>query len=144
MKELVFNKLTPNMMVGDVKKTVGFYSQVLGFDLVMAVPEDTQDIMTELPRDKTLAYAMMKNGEAEIMFQEKGSLSEDIPAFRGANIGASVSLYFDLNDVEALYETLKKDVEVVKDLHTTWYGVREFYIRDCNGYVLGFSQQIRS
>lgn len=30
---------------------------------------------------------------------------------------------------------------MVKELSTTWYGMNEFYIRDNNGYVLGFAEQ---
>jgi uncharacterized glyoxalase superfamily protein PhnB len=40
-----------------------------------------------------------------------------------------------------MYENLKDKVTVVKELHTTWYGMQEFYVKDCNGYILGFSQQ---
>jgi hypothetical protein len=28
----------------------------------------------------------------------------------------------------------------VQDLHTTFYGAREFAIQDCNGYVLAFAE----
>ena len=30
---------------------------------------------------------------------------------------------------------------MVKELSTTWYGMKEFYIYDNNGYVLGFAEQ---
>jgi hypothetical protein len=33
------NRLTPNMMVEDVNRTIDFYRDVLGFELVMSVPE---------------------------------------------------------------------------------------------------------
>lgn len=36
---------------------------------------------------------------------------------------------------------LKKKVEIAKELSTTWYGMNEFYIRDNNGYILGFAEQ---
>ena len=140
----MFNKLTPNMMVDDVSRTVDFYQNVFGFDLVMAVPEDSQEILMETPQDKPLAYAMMKSDDVEVMFQAKKSLSEDIPAFKDMDIGASVSFYYDVSDIEALHAKLKKDVELARDLHTTWYGVQEFYVKDCNGYVLGFSQPVQS
>jgi len=32
-------------------------------------------------------------------------------------------------------------VEIVQDLATTWYGMREFYIRDLDGYLLGFGEK---
>ena len=38
-----------------------------------------------------------------------------------------------------LYEELKEKVTIIKDMRTTFYGKREFYIRDCNGYILTFA-----
>ena len=137
----MFNKLTPNMMVKDVRETIAFYQEVLGFEFVMAVPKDGQEVSMEMPQEKPLAYAMMKSGNVEIMFQAKESLSEDIPTFQGVKIGASVSFYFEIDNIDAFYEDVGEKVEVVKRIHTVWYGMREFYIRDCNGYILGFSQQ---
>ena len=29
----------------------------------------------------------------------------------------------------------------IKDIDTTWYGMREFYIQECDGYILGFATQ---
>jgi uncharacterized glyoxalase superfamily protein PhnB len=135
------NKLTPDLMVKDVNKTVEFYRDVLGFQYVMGVPTNSQEICAELPQDKQLAFALMKNGNAEIMFQQAESLSADIAPFKGMKIGASVSFYFDVDNIGDYYESLKGKTEIVKELHTTWYGMQEFYIRDCNGYILGFSKQ---
>ena len=135
------NKLTPNLMVKDVNKTVEFYRDILGFQFVMAVPKSSKEICMEIPQDKTLAFALMKNGNVEIMFQATESLSEDISAFKGMKIGASISLYFDIDNIAEYHESLKSKAEIVKELHTTWYGGQEFYIRDCNGYILGFSKQ---
>ena len=55
------------------------------------------------------------------------------------NPGASVSFYIEVEDAEALYETLKGNVSMHKALGTTWYGAKEFYIKDPDGYILGFS-----
>lgn len=137
------NKLTPNLMVKDVNKTVEFYGDILGFQFVMGVPINSQEICMEMPKDKQLAFALMKNGNVEIMFQQTESLSGDIPAFKGVKIGASISLYFDIDNIAEYYETLKTKAEIIKELHTTWYGMQEFYIRDGNGYILGFSKQIQ-
>ncbi len=135
------NKLTPDLMVKNVNETVEFYRNILGFQLVMAVPKNSEEICMEMPKDKELDYALMKNGNVEIMFQTKESLSGDITAFRGMEISASVSFYVDIGNVDKYYEDIKNKAEIVKELHTTWYGMQEFYIRDCNGYILGFAEQ---
>ncbi len=134
-------KLNPNLMVKDVKATVEFYQENLGFDLAMAVPETKDGILTEIPEDKKVIYAMVKNGSVEIMFQAEESLKEDIVVFADSKIGASVSFYIEVENLEDFFNSIKEKVEIVKELSTTWYGMNEFYIRDNNGYILGFAEQ---
>ena len=49
-------KLSPNLMVKDVRKTVEYYNNNLGFKLIMAVPETQDGILTEIPEDKKIVY----------------------------------------------------------------------------------------
>lgn len=135
------NKLTPNFAVQDIKKTVAFYQDVLGFKLEMAVSEDKNGIETELDENKNYVYAMMSRDEVEFMFQRTDSIGEDIPPLKGMKQGASVSFYMEVEDIKALYQELKSKAEIVKELGTAWYGMQEFYINDCNGYILGFAER---
>ncbi|MBN1847802.1 MAG: VOC family protein [Deltaproteobacteria bacterium] len=137
----MFKKLTPNMMVENVNQTIDFYSKILGFKLVMAVTDNTHEILTEIPKSQTAIYALMKAGDAEMMFQARKSLEEDVPALKDAKgIGGSLTFYFETEDLDGLYVKLKDHVTILKDLHTTWYGTKEFYIQDCNGYILAFAE----
>lgn len=133
-------KLNPNLMVKDVKETVEFYKNILGFELVMAVPETQDEILNEIPEDKKVVYALVKNGNVEIMFQAEKSLKEDVSLLKNSNIGASCTFYIELENVEDFYKNIKDKVDVVKELFTTWYGMKEFYIRDNNGYILTFAK----
>lgn len=134
-------KLTTNLMVEDVNRTIEFYKETLGFEFVMAVPKDSQEVLMEIPKDKSLIYAMMKRGNIEMMFQAKDSLSEDIPVFKDMAIGGSLTFYFEVENINDLYSELKEKVTIVKELHTTFYGMQEFYVKDCNGYILGFAEK---
>ena len=134
-------KISPNLMVKDVKETVGFYNNNLGFKLIMAVPETQDGVLTEIPEGKKIVYAVVKNGNVELMFQEEKSLKKDITVFANSEIGASVSFYIEVENLEDFYNEIKEKVEIAKELSTTWYGMNEFYIRDNNGYVLGFAEQ---
>ena len=44
----MFKKLTPNLMVKDVKETIEFYQNKLGFKMTMAVAETQDGILTEI------------------------------------------------------------------------------------------------
>lgn len=138
----MLKKLTPNMMVEDVNQTIDFYSKTLGFQLVMAVMGNTHEVLSEIPKDQTAIYALMKAGDVEMMFQTRKSLEEDVPALKDIRgIGGSLTFYFETEDLEGLHFKVKDHAKVVKDLFTTWYGMKEFYIQDCNGYILAFAER---
>ncbi|MDH4239636.1 MAG: VOC family protein [Phycisphaerae bacterium] len=142
-ENVMYKKLTTNMMVEDVSRTVDFYSDALGFEFVMGVPENSQEIVTTRQKGQALGFAIMKCGNIEMMFQAKQALAEEIPELSGMDIGGSLTFYIEVQDVRGLYAKLKDKVTIIKDMQTTFYGKQEFYIRDCNGYILTFAGEIR-
>ncbi len=134
--------ITPNLAVKDIKESISFYKE-LGFELIMAVPEDKSSFGADIDESKNYIWAMMKNGGVELMLQEVASFKEDIGDVFD-KVGASASFYMKMDNVDGFYEKLTAKAEIVKELHTTWYGMREFYIKDCNGYILGFAAQVKS
>ena len=76
------------------------------------------------------------------MFQSRASLTADLPLPPDQPIGGSVVLYIETTDAKALYEKLKGRAAILRDLHETFYGKQEFYIQDCNGYLLGFAGEL--
>ncbi|MDD5504587.1 MAG: VOC family protein [Candidatus Omnitrophica bacterium] len=139
-----FKKITPDLMVNDVAKAVKFYVDKLGFKLDMLVPEHEKTIVTSIIEGKKYAYAMVSRNEVFVMFMRKDEYEIDIPALKGAAIGASAAFYCDVDNVKTLRDSFKeKGVSIIKDISITWYGMKEFYIRDCNGYILGFAEQAK-
>ena len=139
-----FHKLTPNFSVRDVRQTVKFYKDILGFKFDMAVPDKLSTIEHEISGKGEYAYAMVSRDDVYVMFLKSKSFEEDIPALKGFPQGASVLFYIDVEDIFEVYKKIKNRVELVKELETTWYGMREFYIKDCNGYVIGFAEKEHS
>lgn len=122
-------KITPNLMVEDISKTLKFYEDVLGFKLDQSVPDDPP-----------YEWASVKSGEVELMFQARTSLSEDMPLFEGMPIGGTLTLFVRMQGIQELYDRVHQQVELVQDLFETFYGMREFSIKDPNGYVLTFAE----
>ncbi len=136
------NKLTPNFEVKDIESTVTFYQSVLGFTLVMAVPS-TQDAMDEsFISDKDYVYALVKKDNVELMFQRTDSFKQDVTLARGLPIGASVSFYMEVNGLDDFFVSIKDKVDVFTVPEMAWYGMREFYLKDINGYILGFAEKV--
>jgi uncharacterized glyoxalase superfamily protein PhnB len=128
----MLKKLTPNLMVEDVNRTLGFYRDTLDFEVLMTLPEVS-------PFD----FAIVRRDQVELMFQSRQSLSENVPVLTGSPIGASQTFYIEVVGIRELYEQLRGRVDIVVDLHTTLYGTQEFYFRDINGYILSYSEAIQ-
>ena len=135
------NKLTPNFEVRDVKKTVDFYSKHLGFKLIMAVPKSQDGVEQSFAEGKEYVYAMVQKDNVELFFQRTDSFKEDVVYSQGVPIGASVSFYMDIEGIKELYSKLKDKQLEITELKTAWYGMQEFYLKDLNGYILGFAQK---
>lgn len=125
----MLKKLTPNLMVENVQQTLSFYHDILDFKVLMTLPDQP-------PFD----FAIVQRDQVELMFQSRASLSENVPALTGSLIGASQTFYIEVEGLKKLYENLRDQVEIVVDLHTTFYGTQEFYFRDVNGYILSFTE----
>lgn len=135
------SKLTPNFEVNNVKQTVEFYIEHIGFKLIMAVPESQDGIEQSLAEGKEYVYAMMQKDNVELMFQRSDSFKNDVIFSKELPIGASVSFYMDIEGIKEFYETLKGKKLQITELKTTWYGMQEFYLKDLNGYILGFAEK---
>ena len=119
--------LSPNMYVNDVKDTMDFYRK-LGFNSIMTVPEGAEEPV----------WAMMQNGNVTIMFESIKNIDGQLPEI-SRQTGGALLLYIKVKDVNALFESVKDQVTVLKDPHKTFYGATEFMIQDCNGFVLTFA-----
>ena len=106
--------------VPDVRATVAWYEAV-GFTLVRGNEEDGE-----------LDWALLSFGDSELMLSEGGRASADDRR--------EVDLYVHTAEVDGLYERLKGSVEVVEVPHDTFYGMREFIVRDVNRFWVTFGQ----
>ncbi|WP_314585146.1 VOC family protein [Paenibacillus terrigena] len=123
--------ITVNLKVDNVKDTLAFYKDILGFEVLMTVPDEDQPILN---------WAMVKNGGAQLMFQEKENLEEEYPVLKQESGTGCLTLFVKVVDLESLFAKITGKAEVIKPIHTTFYGAKEFAIVDNNGYVLTFAE----
>jgi uncharacterized glyoxalase superfamily protein PhnB len=135
------NKLTPNFAVADIRQTVRFYRDNLGFELIMAVPVAQDGVERQLLDGKEYVYAMMRKDGVELMFQRSDSFREDVALAGDTPVGASVSFYMEGEGIDDFHAGLETKGAQVTGINRTWYGVKEFYLKDNNGYVLGFAEE---
>lgn len=124
--------ITPNLMVADIQQTINYYHGVLGFETQQTVPENGED----------LVWASLKKGGVQIMIQEEENLKNELPEIRHEKVGGGTTLFIQMTGVEEYYHELYTSADVVVQIKDTFYGMREFTIRDINGYYLTFAEQI--
>ena len=83
-------QLTPNLMVDNVNETVKFYQEILGFELVMSVPQEG-----------VFNWAMVQHGDVSFMFQERENIIGEYPVLKDVPMGGGLTFYIKVRDVKA-------------------------------------------
>src|SRR4051812_22969601 len=96
------NKLTPNLIVSSVERSLAFYRDVLGFQAGMTVPDQAP-----------FAFASVQSGPVEIFFNASEAAMAEYPAFRGRPIGGTFTMFVEVEDIAAVHESLKSRVTIV-------------------------------
>ena len=125
----MYETITTNIMVKNVKETIKFYEEKLGFKKILRVPEEGE----------TLNFAILNKDKISIMLQEQKNLIEEYSTLKKDEIIPTFTLFITVDDVLTIYNELKDKVKIAKELHKTFYGKDEFAIFDNNGNVLTIS-----
>lgn len=115
-----FERVTPRLPVTDLRATVAFYRDRLGFHPDVVWPEE-EPTFAILDRDG-ISVGFFAVDEA-----------------RGQSIGYA-ELYIEVSDAAALHAALIPEVEVEWGPEVYAYGRREFAIRDPDGYLIAFTE----
>ena len=126
-----FKKLTPNLLVANVERSLAFYVDVLGFERGMTVPEESPYV-----------FASVTGGAVEIFLNDAAAAVKEYPAFGGRPLGATGTMYIEVEGVDALHDRLKATAKIVMPLVTQFYGMREFALEDPDGYVITLAERV--
>jgi uncharacterized glyoxalase superfamily protein PhnB len=119
--------ISPALAVRDVKRTIQFYRDSLGFEMGMAFPDADNPEYADLSRDG-MVIMLIPVGNAGVDSDQR--------------LGVGVNLYMQIDgNIDEYYNLLKSNgVKVVADIKDEPFGIRDFTIEDINGYKLTFNQ----
>jgi uncharacterized glyoxalase superfamily protein PhnB len=119
---MTIEALTPMLRTWQLRTTVDFYVEVLGFSCEAL--------------DEEMGWASLRRDNAALMLSGPNEQEGDVaPVFTG-------SLYLRTDDVDALWQHVKDRARVCYPIEDFEYGMREFAIYDNNGYLLQFGQPL--
>ena len=126
----VLKKLTANLVVSSVERSLAFYRDVLGFAVGQTVPETSPFV-----------FASVESGPVEVFFNAQEPMVQEYPAIKDQPIGGTLTLFIEVEGIQQAYEALKERVAVVMPFEKKWYGVTEFAFTDPDGYVITFAER---
>jgi len=118
------HRVLPCFFVTDMRRSLEFYLDVLGFTQTGYYPIASDPVRTEVRRDEV----------AIILYSEARRGEERTPMFTGG-------LYIFPENVDRLAEELRGKLPFAWGPEDTDFGYREFAIRDPNGYTLVFAER---
>lgn len=127
MKEKKFTKSAPHLPVKDLRQTLDYYREVLGF----------YDEWTWINRDGNITDGGIRRDEMRLLFGED-------PEFTGCinNGGKRLPLLWFVDNIEAVYtEFTAKNIPIAGPLETHSYGLKEFAFIDVNGYYIRVAEE---
>jgi uncharacterized glyoxalase superfamily protein PhnB len=121
-------KITAVLLVEEVEPCVRFWTERMGFEKTAEVPDGEK-----------VAFAMLQKNGAEIMYQTYASVEKDNPHPDTLARKGPTFLYIEVDDLAATMAAAA-GAELVSPERTTFYGSKEFGIKDPAGHVLTFAQ----
>ena len=120
-----FQRLTPMLSVADLRRTIAFYCDDLGFQC------------TNKFGDPDPVWCYLRRDGVDLMFNQPPA--EEMAGLSPRSKDFQI-FYFYPDDVAALHAAWKAGGLPVSDLRVAIYGMKEFELRDPDGYWLWFGQ----
>lgn len=134
--------LTPELYCSNIKTSLSFYTEILGFNIQYQREEDR--------------FAMLERQGARIMLEEiknpaaNGNSRTWMPAPMEIPFGRGINLEIKTSKVDKLYKHAKEaGANIFLPVEEKWYrannleiGNRQFIILDPDGYMLRFTQDL--
>ena len=125
-------KITPVLVVDEIEPSLKFWVGQLGFEKTVEVPEG----------DK-LGFVILQKEGTEVMLQTRASIQQDAGPAADAVLTSGSNLYIEVDNFAEVLERVK-GAEVLIPERTTFYGMREIWVREPGRHVLGFAARVES
>jgi catechol 2,3-dioxygenase-like lactoylglutathione lyase family enzyme len=130
------NSLVPELSITDFKKSLEFYTDILGFSV-------------EYQREEE-GFAYLSLGESQIMIDQIGKTRTWMTGEFEYPLGRGINFQIEVVGVEILIERLRSSgVDLFMGLEEKWYrkddvmvGNKQFLVQDPDGYLLRFFEDL--
>ena len=128
--------IIPNLVVSDVGRSIRFYQQVLGAEIVFSVTAERVTTFDDAGLDDAV-FGCVKMGDAELMLQSVASLNQELPEHfpLGSEPTRGGTIYMRGVDPRPIASRVPKG-QLVDGPRVSWYGMMEMYVEDPDGHLI--------
>lgn len=132
-----WNQIIPEFDVINLKETLDFYVNLIGFKVIYERKEDK--------------FAFIQLESIQLMLQELNNDGKWETGKLEYPFGRGINFQIDMKNIQKIYNRLKEaNYEIFVDMEEHWYrkdnemlGCKEFLVKDPNGYLLRFSEDLK-
>ncbi len=121
-------KITAVLLVDEVEPCARFWMERFGFEKTAEVPDGD-----------ALAFVTLQKEGVELMYQSYASVANDNPHPDTLARKGPTFLYIEVDDLAATLAATKGAEQIMAE-RTTFYGAKEFGVKDPGGHFLTFAQ----
>lgn len=119
-------KIINELLVDDINKSINFYKDILGFEVIDTVGEPIE-------------WAKIHYGETELMMELYESAKEEFSSLPSKTFSTNLIMlkYENNEEIDSIYKKVKdNNIRIFNDLKETDYGTKEFVIMDPDSNIL--------
>jgi glyoxylase I family protein len=122
--------MAPLLSVFDMPASIKFYCEALGFEVVS----------TDQKPAPHFDWVLLRLNGSELMLNTAYEEAERPPVPDSARVAAhrDAAIYFGCPDVDGAYAYLRGIGIEVREPKVAWYGMKQLYLTDPDGYLLCF------
>lgn len=139
-----FSSAAPTFLVPNVEQTIGWYEEMLGFEVATSMrahgPGQDDEEDGEHEHTGPVTFAILQRDEVAIMFAAASEPVRPNREARGAPEALDLYVWMaDGQSVADLHDHCEsRGVSLVQPLSETFYGMVEFALLDCDGRQIVF------
>jgi hypothetical protein len=128
MPAVIAKKLTPVLMVDAIEPCLPLWVDRLGWAKT-----------AEVPHGEKLGFVILAKDGVELMYQTWESVAADLPNAHPRAAGASVGLFIEVSDIDAIEKQIA-GLPIVLPRRRTFYGMDEVGVAEAGGHTVVFAQ----
>lgn len=129
MKSPTIKKITPILFATEVEPCVRFWVERLGFQKTVEVPEGDR-----------IGFVILEKDGLELMYQSHASVEKDNADTARLAAQGPTFLYVDVDELSQA-QVATAGAEIAMPERSTFYGAKEFGVKDPAGHWIIFAQQ---